>query len=601
MSASDLPARDNVPENYKWNASSVFASRAAWEAEFKRAMSSVARVRRHSGLIGKGRTQLLAAMRDIEALTRRTGRLVTYAVMDHHVETTQPEAARLYGRAMGLVGQVMSAQSFLDPQLLRVGRTKLRQWMKAEPLLAKYAHYYDDLFRKQKHVRSAEVEEVLGMLADPFSGPHMLNNMLTSADFQFRPARSTAGVELPVAQSTFDELMANPDREVRRTAFESYTGQYLAFKNTSAQNLVSSIKQNVLMMRARRQRTTLDMALFESNIPGRVFTNLLSIFRKNLPTWHKYWAVRKRALAVDTLQPYDIWAPMAASRPSVTYEQAVDWVCAGMAPLGEEYVQAMRRGCLEQRWVDSMPSKGKTDGAFSAGSPGTHPFILMSWDHNIFSVSTLAHELGHSMHSYMAWQTQPLVYSNYSLFVAEVASNFNQAMTRGHLLKSNTEKAFQINVLEEALSNFHRYFFIMPTLARFELEVHQRIERGAGLTASDLNALMADLFTEGYGEQMHVDREQVGITWATFGHMYSDYYVYQYATGISGANALAKRILDGVPGAAGAYVDFLKAGGSQYPLELLKKAGVNLATPKPVESAFGVLSEYVDKLDELTR
>jgi oligoendopeptidase F len=261
----------------------------------------------------------------------------------------------------------------------------------------------------------------------------------------------------------------------------------------------------------------------------------------------------------------------------------------------------MRRGCLDERWVDSMPSKGKTDGAFSAGSPGTYPFILMSWDHNIFSVSTLAHELGHSMHSYLAWQTQPLVYSNYSLFVAEVASNFNQAMTRGHLLKSNLDKAFQINVLEEALSNFHRYFFIMPTLARFELEVHQRIERGAGLGASDLNALMADLFTEGYGEQMHVDRDQVGITWATFGHMYSDYYVYQYATGISGANALAKRILDGVPGAAGAYVDFLKAGGSQYPLELLQKAGVNLATPKPVESAFAVLSEYVDKLDELTR
>jgi oligoendopeptidase F len=249
--------------------------------------------------------------------------------------------------------------------------------------------------------------------------------------------------------------------------------------------------------------------------------------------------------------------------------------------------------------VDVYPNQGKRAGAFSSGSYGTFPFIMMSYADNLFSLSTLAHELGHSMHSFLARSHQPITYSRYSLFVAEVASNFHQAMVRAHLLATKTEPAFQISLIEEAMSNFHRYFFIMPTLARFELETHQRIERGEGLSSDDMIGLMADLFAEGYGGEMAVDREQVGITWATFGHLYTDYYVYQYATGISGANALAKGILSGKEGAVENYLSFLKAGGSMYPLDVLKMAGVDLTTPEPVEIAFGVLAELVERLEEL--
>ncbi|MGC9522312.1 MAG: M3 family metallopeptidase, partial [Anaerolineae bacterium] len=242
-------------------------------------------------------------------------------------------------------------------------------------------------------------------------------------------------------------------------------------------------------------------------------------------------------------------------------------------------------------------------GAFSAGFQSTYPYIVMSYNDDIFSLSTLAHELGHSMHSHYAWKTQPFLYADYSLFVAEVASNFHQAMVRAHLLaKHEGEDAdvdFQIGVIEEAMSNFHRYFFIMPTLARFELEVHQRVERGQGLNADGLIELMADLFAEGYGDAMTFDRDRVGTTWATFHHLYVDYYVYQYATGISGANALARRILNGEEGAVDAYLNFLKAGGSQYPLEVLQEAGVDLTTPEPIEVTFGVLAEMVDRLEAL--
>jgi oligoendopeptidase F len=327
--------------------------------------------------------------------------------------------------------------------------------------------------------------------------------------------------------------------------------------------------------------------------------NLIKTFRKHLPTWHRYWYIRRNALGFETLHPYDIWAPLTENSPNISYEQAVEWICQGLTSMGTDYVDVIREGCLENRWVDVYPNKGKRGGAFSAGAPGMYPFILMSYTDDVFSLSTLAHELGHSMHSYLAWQHQPVIYGDYPLFVAEVASNFHQAMVRAYLLEHNSDPAFQISVLEEAMSNFHRYFFIMPTLARFELEVHERVEQGKGVTADDMIELMADLFTEGYGDQMHVDRERVGITWATFRHLYVDYYVYQYATGISGAYALSKRILTGEDGAVNAYLGFLKAGGSMYALDVLKMAGVDLTMPYAIEEAFNALSEMVDRLEQL--
>ena len=253
-----------------------------------------------------------------------------------------------------------------------------------------------------------------------------------------------------------------------------------------------------------------------------MFDNLLATFERHLPTWHRYWRVRAALIGVDTLQPFDLWAPLGAEpEPSqLSYEQCVDWVCEALEPLGDEYVETVRRGCLEERWIDVYPNQGKMGGAFSAGSPGTHPFIVMSFDGTAVSLGTLAHELGHSMHSYLAWKTQPQISARYSLFVAEVASNFHQALLRAHLLDVITDRKLQLAVLEEAMANFHRYFFIMPTLARLEREMHERVEQGEGLTADLLEERMADLFGEAYGPGFEFDRERVGITWAQFSHLY---------------------------------------------------------------------------------
>ena len=591
--------RSQIDERYQWNAPSVFASADEWAAACRELGEDLAKLAAFRGHLGDGPEALEAAIDLLQELTVRAGRVMVYATMSHAVDMPDQAANRMASQARALYGQLGATAAFLDPELLALDREQLATWMRERPRLSMLGHYVEDLYRQQAHVRSPEVEELLGMLGDPFSGPAMTAGVLTNADFAFAPAVDSEGHEIPVTQGTLARILASSDREARRTAWEHYADAYLAHQNTLASTLATSIKQSVFEMRARRYGSTLEASLFEANVPVEVFHNLIATFRKHLPIWHRYWGIRQRALGVDTLQPYDVWAPLSGEKTDVPYEQAVEWISQGLAPMGEDYVRALRRGALDERWVDVYPSQGKRAGAFSSGRPGTHPFVMMSYNNNVLSMSTLAHELGHSMHSSLAWQHQPVLYADYSLFAAEVASNFHQAMVRAYLLQTQDDPGFQIEVIEEAMSNFHRYFFVMPTLARFELEVHQRAERGEGLTADDMNALMADLFEEGYGGQMHVDRDRVGITWATFGHLYRDYYVYQYATGISGAHALAQRILSGAPGAVEDYLGFLKAGGSAYPLEALRRAGVDLARSEPVEVTFGILDGLVGRLAEL--
>ncbi|MBT3339234.1 MAG: oligoendopeptidase F [Anaerolineae bacterium] len=595
-----IPARSEVDPKYTWNAESVFASPEAWQAEAESIVADISSVKAFQGKLGESAASLADALEALENLQVRAERLAMYAGFTYSVDTADQNAAAMADKAGGVYGQVVAATSFLQPEMLEIGEQTLHQWVREEARLTGYEHFVSNLFRKQAHLRSSEVEEILGMLADPFGGASATRSMLTNADFKFPAVQIADGDALDLTQGTLQKILNGPDRDARKSAWNQYHDLYLAHKNTLASSLATSIKQNVFQMRARKHRSTLAASLFEDNINVDVFHNLISVFKKNLPVWQRYFEIRRKVLGVDELHPYDLWAPLTSSSPKLSYEQAVEWICEGLAPMGAEYVETVRKGALEDRWVDVYPNQGKRTGAFSWGAPGTHPFIMMSFGDNMTGLSTLAHELGHSMHSYLTWQNQPLVYGEYSLFVAEVASNFNQALVRGHLLKSNPDKNFQIAIIEEAMSNFLRYFFIMPTLARFELETHERAERGEALTADTMMTLMADLFAEGYGETVTINRERVGMIWSTFGHLFSDYYVYAYATGISGAHALSRRVLDGVPNAVEDYTKFLKAGASMYPLDALKMAGVDLTKPDAVEETFAVMSEYIDRLEKLT-
>lgn len=598
--ATTLRDRADIPAERTWNAESVFPSRSAWESAAERLGTTIPAIETYRGRLADGPGVLADWLEAKERAFRDLMSLWIYAGMASAVDSSDDAATSMRDRARGIFGRILSAAAFESPELLAIGAPTLRTWAEEEPRLAHIGHFVERLEVRRPHVRSAEVEALLGAVSDPFSTATSVHGVLANVDLAIDEAVDSDGARHEIGQGNVGTLLSDPDRALRESAYTAYADAHLAVKNTMASCLLTGIKQDVFMARARSYGSSLEASLAASHVPVEVFHSLIDAFTRNLPTWHRYWRVRRRALGVASLHPWDIKAPLGSRAPEVPYEQAIDWIAAGMRPLGEAYVEDMLRGLREERWVDVYPNRGKRAGAFSSGSMDTHPFIMMSYSDDLYGLSTLAHELGHSMHSLRSKRTQPWMYGNYGLFAAEVASNFNQALVRAWLLETAEDDALRLGVLEEAFSNFHRYFFIMPTLARFELEMHERVERGGSPGADEMIALMADLFAEGYGDEVEFDRPRVGITWAQFHtHLYSSFYTYQYATGISAAHALAARVLGGEPGAVDDYLGFLSAGGSDFPLNILRRAGVDMTSPEPVDRAFATLSDLVDRLEAI--
>jgi oligoendopeptidase F len=603
MTASRVLDRKDVPQESKWNAQAVYASWAEWDAEAETLTADLPQLSTFAGRLAEGPALLADWLALWTALDRRLMRLYSYVRMATAVDANDMTAKEHMGQITGLYAKLKAMTAFAEPAMLELGETLL-VWTKEEPRLELYEHYFEDLLRQKEHRRSAEVEQILGMVDEPFYQTYLTAMELSNLDMTFPEALDSQGQSHPVVQATIPPSgIQSPDRQLRRNAWENYFDAFLALKNTLASNYIASVKQNVFLARVRGYNSVLEAKLAPHNMPLAVFHNLLDTFKVNISTWHRYWAVKRKMLAVDELHPYDIWAPIVQDQPAVPYREGVDMICAGMAPLGEEYVAVLRRGCLEDGWVDYAPNVGKAQGAASGPSYDTPPFIFTSYNDTLMAMSILAHELGHSMHSYLIDANQPHIYNGYSTFsmsVAETASNFNQALVRAHLLQAWTaDPVFQLTLIDEAMFNFHRYFFIMPTLARFEFEVYTRAEQGQPLTAVILNDLLAALFAEGYGDTMTDDPQRTAITWAQFGHLYEPYYTFQYAIGISAAHALADQILAGSSGAVDNYLSFLKAGGSLYAMDLFELAGVDMTKPAVVEKTFGVLADLVDRLETL--
>ena len=600
--ARGLPTRAEVDKRFTWDAESVFSDEAAWESAVETVLARLPDLGEFKGHLGDSPDTLADWFDATERVQRLFGKVTVYTTMSYSVDVNDQAAVARTDRTRTAAAQLGAAMSFAMPEMIAIGFPKLREWVATSPRLAHLGHYVDRLEKLQSHIRSTEVEEVLTQVSDPLASAVSAHSVLANADMRFPPAVGVEGSE-EVAQGTIGLLLTSPDPSVRRTAYESYADVHLALQNTMATSLAAGIKRDVFYARARGYASSLHAALEPAFIPLAVFNNIIQAFRDNVGTWHRYWRLRQRVSSQQTLKAHDTRAPLQDFRLDVPYEQAVEWISSGVAPLGDEYVRVLRKGALDERWVDVYPNKGKRMGAFSTGVPDTRPFIFMSYNDDIFAMSTLAHELGHSMHSYYARSTQPFVYSNYGLFQAEVASNMHQALTRRYLLATQSDPSFQVAVLEEAMANFYRYFFIMPTLARLELELHERVERGGPITAAYLNDLTANLMREVYGDEVDIsgpDHDRAGSTWAQFHtHLYSNFYVYQYATGIAGAHHLANRVAAGDVGAAQAYIAFLKSGGSMYPLDGLRLAGVDMSSKEPVDAAFGALADTVTRLENL--
>jgi len=602
--AEVLPKRQDVPIEKRWNVESVFSSEADWQEAFAKVEAAIPGIAQYKGRLGESGAVLLEAMETLIDTSILYWHVHLYASMLRSGDAADQAAAALVGRVTGLASRFGAASAYFDPEILSIPDERLEQFYRSEPKLALYKHQFDKLRLIKPHVRSAEVEAVLAETGTIRSGPSQLFRSLVDADMQFAEASSPDGSTHKVEQGTISALVEQPNRELRKAAWEAYADGYLGMKNTLAASLIQSFQGYVFNARVRNYDNVLASRMAPNGIPREVFDNLISTFKENLPIWHRYWRLMQKALKVPSLHVYDSPithgpAALTAVRRKIEWAEGIDMICDGMAPLGSDYVTSMRRGLTEERWVDAWPNLGKGSGAFSSGAPGTHPFIMMNYTNDINSVSTLAHELGHSMHSYLTWQNQPTVYSDYSLFVAETASNFDQALVRAHLLATTDDPAFRLQILEEAFSNFFRYMLVMPTLARFELDSYTKLEQGEALTADSMSATIVSLFREAFGESVVIDEPRVGITWAKFGHLYSSYYVYQYATGISAANALVQQVLTEGQLAAERYLNFLKAGGSVYPLDALKTAGIDMTTTAPITAAFQVLNGFVDDLEAL--
>ncbi len=479
---TQLADRKDIPQAQTWNAESVFESFDAWRKEYQDLLAILPEVDTYKGSISSNPETLAEWMTFSSQISRRISKLYFYPSMWLSCDSNNEEVKGLQGQAISLYGQYAAKSAFERPELLAMDEATLRSWVQDHDDLTVYAQYVDDLLRQKSHVRSTEVEEIMGMMSEPFSGTGQTRQILTNTDLKFGDAVDSNGHAAPISQSNMDTLKGSTDRVLRKTAWNSYADAHLAFKNTLANLYLTSVKQNVMEARVRGYDTVLESRLAPHNIPTGVFHNLIDTYKKNIPTWHRYWDVRRRALGYDTIHPYDIWAPLTNNEPELSFDEAVTMIAEGMQPLGEDYVDTLKRGCLEQRWVDYAVNKGKRQGAFSSGTYDTYPFMMVSFDNTLGAMSTLAHELGHSLHSLNSRRSQPYVYSGYSMFAAEVASNFNQAMVRAHLFATHNDRDFQLALIQEAMDNLHRYFFIMPTLARFEYEVHTRVEIGVAIS-----------------------------------------------------------------------------------------------------------------------
>jgi oligoendopeptidase F len=594
-------ARKDIPEEQFWNSAALFSGWDEIRTEIKNLEAELSNLATFQGRFAEGADVVFDGLEVYQALLARVVKLYTYIGMATAVDTSDDTAKAIAGQIGGLAAKFSAAAAFAEPEMVAMV-DRLLEWSDSEPNLAIYKHYFEHLKQQANHTRSTEVEEVLGMLGEPFSGAGRTSGELADVDLRREDIIDAAGNTKPHKQVA---KIDSSERELRRQTWEKDADAYVAYQNTFASNYITSVQQNTLRAKVRRYDSVLQMRMEPTGLPVQVFHNLIDAFKANLGTWHKYWDVKRQILGVDELRPYDIWAPIVDKPPVIPFEQAVDWMGEAIRPLGDDYVATMRKGCLEDDWIDRAYNLEKANGAFSSLSvEGSPPYIMMSYDDTLLAMSTLAHELGHSMNLMMIGQQQPMIYNlandMASDSVIETPSNFHQAMTRAYLreIKKDDEQ-FLIAMIDEAMSNFHRYFFYMPSIARFEYEVHRRVMEGEPLNASILNEIMGGFMAEGYGDTMGFNADYAGITWAQLSHVFHPFYTFQYAIGISAAYAIADDVLAGKAGAAENYLKFASVGTSVDALASFDVAGVNMRDREAIDKAFAVMADLVNQLETL--
>lgn len=591
--------RDEVAEEETWRLEDIFPSDEAWDKEYYKVDEMVNEAEQYKGTLGDGARQLFEALTYRDKLAERLRRLYTYAHLKTDQDTTNSFYQAMDGRIKTLIVKVSTALSYFTPELLSIDEEKLNETIESHEGLRLYKQEFKELNAERAHVLSSDQEALLAQLSEVTGNPSETFSMLNNADLTFGKVKDEEGNEIQLTHGRYSRYLESKDRRVREDAFKEMYAKYGEFKNTFASTLSGNVKAHNVNARIRNYTSARAAALSGNHIPEKVYENLLATINKNLGLLHRYVALRKKVLNLDTLHMWDVYTPLVEDVDiKYSYEEAKETMLESFHPLGEEYRSIVKEG-LENRWVDVRENKGKRSGAYSSGSYGTNPYILMNWQDNVNNLFTLAHEFGHSVHSYYSRKNQPFIYSGYSIFVAEVASTVNEALLNDHLLKNTTDEDERIYLLNYWLDGFRATVFRQTMFAEFEHLIHKLDQEGTPLTAEKMTEEYYQLNEKYYGDAI-VSDEEIGLEWARIPHFYYNYYVYQYATGYSAAVALSKQILEEGEPAVERYINnFLKAGSSDFPIEVLKKAGVDMTSEQPIEEACRVFEARLNELEEL--
>ena len=593
-----LKKREDIPTEYTWDLSTIFARDEDWEQGFQSIQNRLPELEALKGTLAQSGQALLKVLQKRDEIAEALERLYTYASMRKDEDTTNSTYQGMADRATQLFVHTSTVASYIDPEILAIPQETLDQFIQGTPGLALYKQQLDVLNRQRPHVRSVEIEAILAAAGEITEAPDNIFDMISNADLKLPMINNEQGEAVELTQGNYQTFIRSAERLVRKEAFEALHGTFLKQRNTIAATLAAEIKTNIFYARQRNYATCRERALDRYNIPVSVYDNLITTVREHTPLLDRYMKLRKRILNLDELHMYDLYTPIVKeTTDEITYEEARDTIIAALSPLGETYCKILTEG-FRQRWIDVYETPGKRSGAYSGGAYGTHPFILLNFQDKRESMYTLAHELGHSMHSYFTRTKQPYQYGDYTIFVAEVASTLNEGLLTQYLLKNTEDRATRISLLNHSLEGLRGTLYRQTMFAEFEQKIHGQAEQGEPLTADMLTAIYTALNEKYYGGEAFID-ELIGIEWARIPHFYYNFYVYQYATGISAASALVQQILHEGQPAVERYLKFLSSGSSDYSIELLKKAGVDMTTPEPVRQAFQLFETHLSQMEEL--
>lgn len=596
--ARELPKRSEVKEEYTWDVSAMYASKAAWEADLKEVVTIVSDLAKLEGSVMASAEKLLTALELGARAEQKIDLAFNYAerLFDQDQKNTEHQA--MSQKMYGVVTDYQSRTAFVVPEILAADKATLAQYFAEKKELELYRGLVDEILRTKEHVLSAEMEKLVAMTGEMAQTPEQVYSIINNADLIYPEIEDENGEKVRLSHGNFVPFEESGDRRVRKDAFEAFYSIYKQFAGTIAGLYNGQVKQQIFYAKARNYASTLEAAVDANNVPAKVYRNLVETVNANMDKMHRYVKLRKKCLGVDELHMYDVYTPMIAdAAKKVSYDEAKETVLKALAPLGEDYVATVKEG-FENRWIDVYENEGKRSGAYSAGAFGTHPYVLLNYNDTLDNMFTLAHEMGHAMHSWYSNANQPYIYSQYKIFVAEVASTCNEILLMEYLLANTTDKKERAYLLNHYLDSFKGTVYRQTMFAEFEMKSNQMAEEGESLNAENLCKLYYGLNQKYFGEDM-VSDPQIAYEWARIPHFYYNFYVYQYATSFSAAVAIAHGILEEGAPAVERYKKFLSGGCSMSPVDLLKQVGINMEEPKPIQDALDVFGKVLDEIETL--